>query len=767
MRFFIFMGALLLAIGVFAQTTVTVKDSANQPLPGANVSYQNSGMITNANGVVQLPNLKKGTRITVSFIGFHSQSKIYAGKNMVFVLEEEQILLEELVVSALRAKKHTPIAFSNVSKKDIENKNLGQDIPFLLNSLPSVVTTSDAGAGVGYTGIRVRGSDATRVNVTINGVPLNDSESQGVWWVNMPDFASSISSMQLQRGVGTSTNGAGAFGASLNLLTDKKTPQAFGEISNSFGSFNTLKHTLKLGTGTLGEHFEVSGRLSKITSDGYIDRASSDLKSYFFQGTYFDDNTIIKALVFGGKEKTYQAWNGIGKEQLENDRRYNPAGEYTDANGKTKYYDNETDNYQQDHYQLHWNEQITPQLSTHLGIHYTKGEGYYENYKTDRYSEYGLAALPKNAEGKESKAGIIRRKWLDNDFYGAVFSLNYQGNDLNFTVGGGLNKYKGNHFGTILWTEKPATFDYKGKYYDSESEKLDGNIYAKANYKFDEEWQVFADLQYRYVNYKMEVKPIDESLNFFNPKAGITYSFAPHNQMYFSYARGHREPNRNDYKDNEEKVEPEQLDDFELGWRYKKENLNVNANLYYMLYKNQLVLTGALNDVGAFIRDNVGKSYRLGLELDANWQITPKWTVHPNVAISSNKNIDFLQKDGDEVKNLGNTNISFSPNLIAGNSLVFSPKKNIQIALLSKYVGEQYMVNNDVEAAKLDAYFVNDLSFSWQIKTTRIFKSVDLNVMINNIFNKKYVSNGWYGWGYVGYYPQAEANFLAGVTLKF
>lgn len=766
MRFFIFISCLLFAATTYSQETITVKNTKNESLPGASVSYLKTGTVTDNNGTAQLPKLPKGTLITVSYIGYNDITTAYTGSAMTFVLEEKGVLLEELVVKAIRVKKDAPIAFSNISKEEIANQNLGQDIPFLLNSLPGVVTTSDAGAGIGYTGIRVRGSDATRVNVTINGIPLNDAESHGVFWVNMPDFASSVENLQLQRGVGTSTNGAGAFGASLNLLTNNTSEKSFAEISNSFGSFNTWKHTVKLGTGKINEHFEVVGRLSKITSDGYIDRASSDLKSYFLQGTYSDEKTMLKALVFGGKEKTYQAWNGIDGKKLKTNRTYNPSGKYTDANGKKQFYDNETDNYQQDHYQLHWNQKINNNWSSHIGLHYTQGEGYYENYKNDPYSEYGLQPI-KDVQGKEVTGNLIRRKWLDNDFYGGVFSLDYQKSNLNLILGGGLNNYKGDHFGTIIWTERDGKASYKEKYYNNRSKKLDGNIYVKATYKIDANWQAFADFQYRFINYEMDSNNIDEQLHFFNPKAGLTYFVTPYNSLYFSYARGNKEPNRNDYEANAD-VKPETLNDFELGWRYANSSFNINANAYYMLYQDQLVLIGEINHVGAFIRSNVGESYRLGLEIDANWNISHKWKIHPNIAISSNKNIEFKEEDSNKkIKNLGNTNISFSPNLVAGNSLTFSPKSNVQIALLSKFVGEQYMSNNNIEASKLDSYFINNLSIGWQVKPSKIFKSIDFSLLINNIFNVEYVSNGYMWSIYPYYFPQAKANVLAGITLKF
>ncbi|HEU0135656.1 MAG TPA: TonB-dependent receptor plug domain-containing protein, partial [Flavobacterium sp.] len=400
--------------------------------------------------------------------------------------------LDEVIISAIRADENTPVTFTNLTRKEIEKRNLGQDIPILMNFMPSVVTTSDAGAGVGYTGIRVRGSDATRVNVTINGIPYNDPESHGTFWVNMPDFASSVESLQLQRGVGTSTNGSGAFGASLNMLTDKYSEKATGEISNSYGSYNTRKHTVKFSTGLLNDHFEIAGRLSNLASDGYIDRATSDLKGYFLQGTYAANTTLIKALVFGGTEKTYQAWNGLeDPEMLKNHRTFNTAGQYTDDEGNTRFYDNETDNYQQDHYQLHWSEQWSDKFSTNLAVHYTEGSGYYENYKVDdNLEDYGIA--PVFVDGAEiTSSDLIRQKWLDNDFYGTTFSANYDNNsNFSLIIGGGANKYEGSHFGNVLWTRSVVLPEYNFRYYDDLSVKTDANAFVKANFKIGENWYI-------------------------------------------------------------------------------------------------------------------------------------------------------------------------------------------------------------------------------------------------------------------------------------
>ncbi|CAM3571092.1 thiamin-regulated outer membrane receptor Omr1 [Flavobacterium saliperosum S13] len=687
-------------------------------------------------------------------------------------------LLDDVLVSAVRANAKQPVSFTNMSKKELSERNLGQDIPVLMNYLPSVVTTTDAGNGVGYTGIRVRGSDATRVNVTINGIAYNDSESHGTYWVNMPDFVSSVENLQLQRGVGTSTNGAGAFGASLNMLTDSYSEKSNGEVSNSIGSFNTHKHTVKFSTGLMNNTFELAGRLSKINSDGYVDRASSDLKSYFLQGTYVGKTTLIKALVFGGKEKTYQSWNGIDSLTLVNDRTFNSSGMFTDESGNTRFYDNETDNYQQDHAQLHWNEQINSNWNTNMAVHYTKGKGYYENYKEDAdFSEYGLLPV-----AGQTSTDLIRQKWLDNDFYGATFSGNYRNTVLDVILGGAWNKYEGSHFGKVIWARYASTSELGDNYYNDSGIKTDWNVFSKVNYKITNFINLYGDLQFRRVNYKADAPEtglVDDTFNFFNPKAGITFTINEKNNFYFSYARANREPNRTDYENGSPK--PESLNDFELGWRYGTAKTKLNVNAYYMAYKDQLVLTGQLDDVGAPIRANSGDSYRLGLEIDAAVAVLDKLIFRPNVTLSMNKNKDFVfQRDG-ELQNLGDTNIAYSPNLIAGNMVIFSPIKSLQFALLTKVVGEQYMGNIDSNMSKLKGYCVNDFSVNWEIKPKSIFKSIVISGLVNNIFDYKYVSNGyfytydddWTAPGDIttiegaGYYPQAGRNAMLGATLKF
>lgn len=696
------------------------------------------------------------------------------------------VKLNEVLVKAVRVNATSPITHSNIYKRELRKRNLGQDIPILMNYLPNVVTTSDAGAGVGYTGIRVRGSDADRVNVTINGIPYNDAESQGTFWVNMPDFASSTENLQLQRGVGTSTNGSGAFGASLNVLTDAISEKPIGEVSNSFGSFNTRKHNIKFSTGLLNDKVEIAGRLSKITSDGYIDRASSDLKSYFLQGTYLDRNTLIKALVFGGHEITYQSWFGIDGETLINNRTFNPAGFYTDDNGITNFYDKEEDNYKQDHYQLHWNEQINSNWSTNIGLNYTYGRGYFEQYKEDEdFADYNFTPITINGETINT-TDLIRRRWLDNDFYVINANANYKNNKIDLILGGSFSFYDGDHYGEVIWSQYTIGTDIRDRYYNGNGKKTDVSFFSKATLKVNDKISLYGDLQGRFINYQSvgltsDRIPliVDKNYNFFNPKAGATYKLDTNDHFYISYARANREPRRSDFENGITKAE--KLNDYELGWRHDSDKFVLNSNLYYMQYKDQLVLTGEIDDVGAPIRTTSGKSYRIGLELESSIQLSDKLTVRPNLAISSNKNQNFIVSRDGQLVNLNNTNISFSPGFVAGNSINFRPLDNFQIAILSKYVGEQYMGNVDSDFSKLDSYFINDLNIVYEIKTKKIFKSIVLTALVNNIFNVKYVSNGYY-FTYddtfsspgntttiegTGYYPQATTNFLIGATLKF
>ncbi|SDS43306.1 iron complex outermembrane recepter protein [Polaribacter sp. KT25b] len=756
-----------------------VVDENNESLPGATilVKENNQGTSTDFNGKFQLNLIKGEYTIKVSFIGYKTITKeisLVKNDEIEIVLLPNSTVLEEVLVSAVRVKADAPVTHSNLSKKEIAKRNLGQDIPVLLNYMPSVISSSDAGAGVGYTYIRVRGSDASRVNVTVNGIPYNDAESQGTFWVNMGDFASSTQSLQLQRGVGTSTNGSGAFGASLNILTDAISEEAGGEISNSFGSYGTRKHTVKFTTGKVNDHFEFAGRLSNIYSDGYVDRAFADLKSYFLQGSYSDENTLIKALAFGGSEKTYQAWYGLEADQLEENRRQNP---YT--------YDNETDNYWQDHYQLHWNEKLNDNWSTNIGLNYTSGKGYFEQFKGESaVSKYNNIVSPTTVTWDEKPAtDVIVRRWLDNHFYVFNGNTTYKKEQLEIVSGFSYSNYKGDHFGEVIWAKEFApTANIRDQYYFSDASKKDFSVFSKATFNISDEFKAFVDLQGRFVNYKTDgltsdrnTLNVEEKFNFFNPKIGLTHTINKNNSLYISYAKANKEPNRNDYKNGED-VKYESLNDYELGWRLKNNTIQLNTNLYYMSYNNQLIQTGGLNDVGDYLRENVKDSYRLGLEIDANVKVSGQFSINQNLTLSSNKINNFmLDRDG-TITNIGTTNIAFSPDVIASNALVYYPTENFQVSLLSKFVGEQYLSNTDTEASKLDSYFTSDLNFVYEIKTSSIFKSITFTGVVNNIFNKEYEDRGytyldyWSGptsFEVQGYFPQATRNFLVGVTMKF
>ena len=708
-----------------------------------------------------------------------STTTIFGQQNQVESDSTKTQTLEEVLVQSVRVKPNAPITHSNLTKAQLQSRNLGQDLPILLNYLPSVVTTSDAGAGIGYTGIRVRGVSPLSTNVTINGIPFTDAESLGAFWVNMPDFTSSVESLQLQRGVGTSTNGSGAFGASVNILTDASSYIPTAEVSNSFGSYNTRKHSVKFSTGKINDVFELSGRLSTINSDGYVDRAFSDLKSYFLQGTYNNNGTLIKALVFGGHEKTYQSWEGLTKQQLEDDRRQNP---YT--------YENEIDNYKQDHYQLHWNQKLNQNWSTNLGLNYTYGRGYYEQYReNDAVSTYGgiVEATGVDLYGT-GVTDLIRRRWLDNDFYVINATANYKESDLNFIVGGSYSNYDGDHFGEVIWARQFALeTSIRDQYYFGNGKKTDFSAFAKATYTLNSKIDVYGDLQLRNVGYKtsgltsdLENMRIDESYSFFNPKLGVSYQLASNSSLYASYARANREPSRSDFESNPD-VKPEQLNDFEMGWRYNKEGVMLNINSYYMQYNEQLILTGALDDVGAPVRTNSGDSYRLGLEIEAAFSLSDAFIIQPVLTLSSNKNKQtYSQVDG-ILKDFGTTNISFSPEVVASNAFIYSPLKNFSLSFLTKYVGDQYMGNTDTDTSKLKEYFVNDLNITYEWNPKSVFSTVVVSALVNNIFDKEYVSNGYYytyddDWSVpgqlttiegAGYYPQATRNFLVGVTLKF
>ncbi len=790
-KLFVFLSFWALSISAFSQqhtVSGTVVDENGEGFPGVNIILEGTttGVVSDFNGSFSIELPKGKNTLVFSMVGYKDRKlPLTVEANMAGLaigMQPAVESLDEVLVKAVRVDAESPVTHSNMTKEELEDRNLGQDIPILMNFLPAVVTTSDAGAGVGYTGIRVRGSDATRVNVTINGIPYNDAESMGTFWVDLPDFASSVQSLQLQRGVGTSVNGAGAFGASLNILTNTISEKANAEIANSIGSFNTRKHTLNFSTGTLNDHFEIAGRLSRIKSDGYIDRATSDLDAYFLSAAYFDEKTLVKAMAFGGHEITYQAWFGIDAETLRTNRTFNPAGQYTDADGNTRFYDNEVDNYRQDHYQLHVNHKFTENLSATVGLNYTWGRGFFEQYKEDEdFATYGFAPITIGGETINT-TDVIRRRWLDNDFYFGNFSLNYKNERLDLVFGTGLGIYRGDHFGEVIWAQYASDSEIRDRYYDNFGDKNDFNVFTKATLDLNDQWSVYGDLQLRTIRYKasgVAAEDVDDSFTFFNPKAGVTYRINNAHSMYFSYARANREPSRTNYENGA--TDPERLNDFELGWRFNDEKFAINTNVYYMRYKDQLVLTGQLDDVGAPIAENVGDSYRLGLEIDANIQLSDKFIVRPNIAISSNKNIDYVTSRDGGLADLGNTNISFSPNLIAGNIFTYKPTEGFEMSFLSKFVGEQYMGNIDSEVSKLDSYFTNDLNIQYEIKTNSFVKSIVLTGLVNNIFDVEYVSNGYF-FTYdddfsnpgtittiegAGFYPQAGINFLLGAALKF
>ena len=711
---------------------------------------------------------------------FFISNILYSQEKIIDTVQGTKQNLDEVIVKGIRAKFSSPISYSNIYKEKLKNKNLGQDLPILLNFLPSVVTTSDAGAGIGYTGIRVRGVSPQSTNITINGIPFNDPESMGTFWVNLPDFTSSVQSLQLQRGIGTSTNGSGAFGASINILTDNISQTPYAEISSSFGSFNTRKNTIKFSTGKINDVFEFSGRFSKIDSDGYVDRAYSDLKSYFVQGTYLKGSTLIKAISFAGHEKTYQSWYGLTMDQLKENRRQNP---YT--------YENEIDNYKQDHYQLHWNEKINNFWSFNLGLNYTYGRGYFEQYREDdNIDTYGgIVSSDTNLNGeKTDTTDLIRRRWLDNDFYVFNSSLNFIKNKIDLTISSSYSSYVGDHFGEVIWAR---TFSSNGKirdrYYEGLGEKKDLSFFTKLLYSIDEKIEFYSDLQYRNVKYNTSGTTsdlvnmvIDKSYGFFNPKIGLSYKLNPNSLLYVSYARANREPNRTDYESNPD-IQPERLNDIEFGWRLRNKNMSLNLNSYFMLYDEQLVLTGEIDDVGNPKRTNSGSSYRIGLEIENRINISELFSFETNLTLSSNKNKNIFSMVDGALYNYGKTNISFSPSFVGSNAIIYKPSEKISLSLLSKYVGKQYMGNTDQPNSILESYFVNDINITYSIKPEKIFQSISINFLINNILNKEYISNGYYytyddTWSVpgqiktldgAGYYPQATRNFLAGLVFEF
>jgi iron complex outermembrane receptor protein len=777
---------------LYAQQSITgvVKDKTNgQALAGVSVVIQGNttnGVQTDAKGRYQLSTPSRGSfRLQASYLGFRTfTTTLQAGEapaELNITLEETGLFVQPVEISSLRAGKNAPFTRSTLDAEEIKKQNLGQDLPILLNQLPGVVTNSDAGNGIGYTGMRVRGSDITRINVTVNGIPINDAESQGTFFVNMPDFASSVSSIQLQRGVGTSTNGAGAFGATLNLSTNEFHDKAYGEVSNSYGSFNSWKHTVKAGSGLINDHFTLDARLSKLTSDGYIDRASSDLRSFYTSAAYISKKTAIRLNVFSGKEKTYQAWNGVPEALLETDRTFNSAG--TEKPGTP--YDNETDNYQQDHYQLFLNQEINSGLNFNVAVHYTRGRGYYEQYKAMQpFADYGLTPPVINGQPVDT-TDLVRQLWLDNHFYGAVFSVNSTGKRLNWSLGGGWNRYDGNHYGKIIWAQYDIEKDRK--YYDLDAFKTDLNVYWKGEFTLTEALHLFADLQYRTVRYNIDGFRNNPTLiqhntyNFFNPKAGIYYYLNERSQLYASFAIGNKEPNRDDFEAGlDQTPKHESLRNIEAGYVLRSNRFTLQANAYYMDYKNQLVQTGKLNDVGAYARTNIPASYRAGIELQGNVRLNNVFSFAANAAFSKNKVKDYVaymynyDAGKEDTIAYGNRDISFSPAVVGGYTLSIQPVKNLQLDILGKYVSRQYLDNTGSKGRSLDPYYTNDVRLRYTVPQN-LFKELGLQLMVNNVFNKKYEPNGaTYTWIENGetvsdnyYYPMAGTNFMVGLNVAF
>jgi len=821
--------ALFLPGFVFAQYDVSGKVVAHetgQPLTGANVTVENKsfGATTDLNGEFSLSDIEKDTyTFRISFVGYRTKTRqvdVKEDRELRFTLKNKATMTSEVLVEATRAADETPATTTKISGEEIEQQNFGKDMPYLLNQAPSVVSTSDAGAGIGYTGMRIRGSDLSRTNVTINGIPLNDAESQRVFFVNIPDFASSTENIQIQRGVGTSTNGAGAFGATINIQSEQLAKEPYGELNNSVGylpskeheswigtpfgrdkglelnhPFNTVKHTARFGTGLINDRFAVEGRLSKIASDGYIDRAKSNLGSFYLSGGYYGNQTIVKAITFGGKEKTYQAWYGVPEDSLSTNRTYNSAGRYTDANGNTRFYENETDNYQQNHYQLHASHQFSPVLSANGALHYTYGRGYFEQYRDEASLPFHSIQPVTTGSDTISKSDLIRRRWLDNDFYGFTFSADYQPlTALNLTFGGAWNNYEGAHFGNVIWARHAGKSEIRNRFYNNDAVKNDFNIYGKINHRPLDNLTIFGDLQYRKVAYEIWGRDIDERSisqkhihHFFNPKVGAQYDINERHRAYAYFGIANREPTRSDYIDspNGETPKPERLHNLEAGYRYKHPYFTVKANYFYMNYKDQLVKTGELNDVGTPIRTNAANSYRTGIEVQGAVNLMERLTWNANVTYSINKirnfeNVNYVYDEQFNLvtvrrETLETTDIAFSPSIVGASHLTISPLNWLDLSFNSKYIGEQYLDNTSNENRKIDDYFVNNLQLNFTFKDI-LFKQIGIGLKINNLFNVHYASDGYtygsiiQGQGRVTnnfYYPQAGRNYMANLSLRF
>lgn len=787
--------ALLLPFLAAAQFSLSGKimdAQTGETLPGASISIEKTLLkeASDGDGNYRFQNLKSGNyTLIISYIGYQQlRQTVNLNKNQTqnFSLKRSIVEADEVFVRATRTAQNSGFTYTNLNKKELAKNNFGQDLPYLLNQTPSAVVTSDAGAGVGYTGIRIRGSDATRINVTLNGIPLNDSESQGSYFVDLPDLASSVDNIQIQRGVGTSTNGAGAFGASLNIQTTTRQDSAYAQLDNTVGSYGTVKNTVGLGSGLIGNHFTFDGRLSRIKSDGYIDRASSDLKSYFLSGAYYGKNTSVRLNVFSGSEKTYQAWDGVPEDKLlSGNRTYNELG--LESNGI--FYNNQTDNYTQNHYQLLFNQKLSDKFSFNGALHYTQGSGYYEEYKIGQsVSNYGLTPVILGGDTIKT-TDLTRRLWLNNYFYGVTYNLNYQAQkNLNFTLGGAYNQYRGQHYNRLEWTQQSTNITPDYEYSRNDAFKTDFNVFGKVNYQLNR-LNIYADLQYRHIyysflGYDQNLNNVQQTatLNFFNPKLGLNFQLDPGNNLYASFAVGNHEPNRDDYVNSTPTSRPkaETLYDFEAGYRTQQGIFSGGINGFYMKYDNQLVLTGSLNDVGAAIRSNVKDSYRAGLEFDGRLQIAQSlyWSVA--AALSTNKVKNFQQylynydTDQNVLTQYSKTNIAFSPDFVGSSELGVAPIKGGEVALISKYVSKQFLDNTSNETRKLDAFFVNNIRLRYNFSTKAV-KNIGLSFQVNNIFSELYEPNGatypdiegGKVMNYNYYYPQATRNFLAALSLRF
>lgn len=780
---------------VYASTGSTIKgmvfDSlTNEKIPNVIISIEGSFTVgaTNNDGNFSIQSKTENPVLIFTHIAYNTKRMVYSGQSLKVLLSPKSYISDEIHILALRANEKSGSAFTNISKEELSKNNLGADLPVLLNALPSVVTTSDAGAGIGYTGIRIRGSDATRINATINGVPVNDAESNGVYWVDLPDLASSVDNIQVQRGAGLSTNGAGAFGGSINIQTDKLSSEPYAEFSGSYGSFNSIKNTLRLGTGLM-KNFSVDARLSNITSDGFIDRASSDLKSFFVNAGYYDNKQSLRFVMFSGKEKTYQAWYGVNEFVADTNPTYNIAGIYTDEYGNVKFYNNQTDNYQQDYYQLIYTRSASSTLKLNVALHYTKGKGYYEEYKEDvALSSYNLPDFVDNM-GNVVYVDLVRDRWLDNDFYGASFSIIKEKNKSTFTLGGAYNHYKGLHYGTLAHVPTFNFIPEDFKYYNDEANKDDAHAFFKMEYAFNDKVSAYADLQVRQIQYHFIGlddfslnSEQEKSLTFFNPKAGLIIKPVKDFRCYLTAAMANKEPVRDDYinSNSVNKVLPEQMLDIELGAQLQKENVSAELNFYNMQYKDQLIVTGKINDVGEYIRQNVAKSFRRGAEFSLAYKLLKDLLITGNFTYSLNE-IDKFTEYIDDYDNGGQiaiehskTTIAFSPDMIAFAELSYRPLKNLSFSINNKYVSKQYLDNTENENRSLSSFSTQNLRIAYELKLKKI-KSIQLTALINNLSDKIYFPGGYtFSYNYLAaittenyLYPQAGRNFMVGLSVKF